>query len=216
MFTGIIEELGSVKKITQQGKTMEISIHATKIMPGMKLGNSIAVNGVCLTVTRFTATDFTVDVMPETFRSTSLVALTERMEVNLERAMPATGRFDGHFVTGHVDGIGEILKKEHKENAIYFHISVSPDLSKYIVMKGSIAIDGISLTVFGIEANRLIVSIIPHTAKETVLGRKGTGDSVNLETDMLAKYLYSFVHEHVEEEQLGSKITEQFLQRNGF
>ncbi|WP_233880929.1 riboflavin synthase [Virgibacillus halodenitrificans] len=216
MFTGIIEEVGSVKKVAQQGRAMEITIHATKIMPGIKLGDSIAVNGICLTVTRLTSTEFSVDVMPETFRSTSLSTLKERMEVNLERAMPATGRFDGHFVTGHVDGVGEILKKEPTENAIYFHISIPTDFSKYIVMKGSVAIDGISLTVFGIEADTLIVSIIPHTAKETVLGRKGTGDQVNLETDMLAKYLYSFVHEHRAEGKFESKITEQFLQQNGF
>jgi riboflavin synthase len=216
MFTGIIEELGTVKKVVQRGKAMELAIHASKILTDLQLGDSIAVNGVCLTVTEFTKDGFSADVMPETFKSTSLSAIKERTKVNLERAMSANGRFGGHFVTGHVDGTGKIMKKSASENAIYIQISVPPELSHLLVMKGSIAVDGISLTVFGNEENTVTVSIIPHTASETVLGFKSVGDAVNLEFDMLAKYLYSFMNKQQEQAAPKKGISEQFLQENGF
>lgn len=216
MFTGIIEELGTVKKVVQQGKAMKLAIHASKILTDLQLGDSIAVNGVCLTVTEFTKDGFSADVMPETFKSTSLSAIKERTKVNLERAMSANGRFGGHFVTGHVDGTGKIMKKSASENAIYIQISIPPELSHLLVMKGSIAVDGISLTVFGNEENTVTVSIIPHTASETVLGFKSVGDVVNLEFDMLAKYLYSFMNKQQEQPAPKKGISEQFLQENGF
>ncbi|WP_026584249.1 riboflavin synthase [Bacillus sp. J33] len=216
MFTGIIEELGTVKKVVQQGKAMKLTIQATKILSDLHLGDSIAVNGVCLTVTEFTKEEFSADVMPETFKSTSLSAIKERTKVNLERAMSANGRFGGHFVTGHVDGTGQILKKTASENAIYIQISVPAELTHLLIMKGSIAVDGISLTVFGNEENTVTVSIIPHTASETVLGFKSVGDIVNLEFDMLAKYLYSFMNKQKENVSPAKGISEQFLQENGF
>lgn len=217
MFTGIIEELGTVKKVVQQGKAMKLTIQASKVLSDVQLGDSISVNGVCLTVTEYAKSEFSADVMPETFKSTSLSAIKERTKVNLERAMSANGRFGGHFVTGHVDGTGQILKKTSSENAIYIQISVPAALSHLLIMKGSIAVDGISLTVFGNEDNTVTVSIIPHTASETVLGFKTVGDIVNLEFDMLAKYLYSFMNR----QQQGTTppkegISEGFLKENGF
>ncbi|KAF0816230.1 MULTISPECIES: riboflavin synthase [unclassified Cytobacillus] len=217
MFTGIIEELGTVKKVVQQGKAMKLTILASKILSDVQLGDSISVNGVCLTVTEFARNGFSADVMPETFKSTSLSAIKERSKVNLERAMRANGRFGGHFVTGHVDGTGQILKKSASENAIYIQISVPPALSHLLIMKGSIAVDGISLTVFGNEDNTVTVSVIPHTASETVLGFKTVGDIVNLEFDMLAKYLYTFVNRQQQETtQPKGGISEGFLRDNGF
>lgn len=217
MFTGIIEELGTVKKVVQQGKAMKLTILASKILSDVQLGDSISVNGVCLTVTEFARNGFSADVMPETFKSTSLSAIKERSKVNLERAMRANGRFGGHFVTGHVDGTGQILKKSASENAIYIQISVPPALSHLLIMKGSIAVDGISLTVFGNEDNTVTVSVIPHTASETVLGFKTVGDIVNLEFDMLAKYLYTFVNRRRQETtRPKGGISEGFLRDNGF
>ncbi|MBG9549793.1 riboflavin synthase [Cytobacillus firmus] len=217
MFTGIIEELGTVKKVVQQGKAMKLTIRASEILSDVQLGDSISVNGVCLTVTEFAKNEFSADVMPETFKSTSLSAIKERTKVNLERAMSANGRFGGHFVTGHVDGTGQILKKSASENAVYIQISVPPALSHLLIMKGSIAVDGISLTVFGNEDNTVTVSIIPHTASETVLGFKTVGDIVNLEFDMLAKYLYSFMNSQKQETTPHKEgISEGFLKENGF
>lgn len=217
MFTGIIEELGTVKKVVQQGKAMKLTIQASEILSDVQLGDSISVNGVCLTVTEFANNEFLADVMPETFKSTSLSAIKERTKVNLERAMSANGRYGGHFVTGHVDGTGQILKKTSSENAIYVQISVPAALSHLLIMKGSIAVDGISLTVFGNEDNTVTVSIIPHTASETVLGFKTVGDIVNLEFDMLAKYLYSFMNrQHQKTTPPKEGISEGFLKENGF
>lgn len=216
MFTGIIEELGSVKRAAQLGKTIKLTIKASKIMEDIKLGDSISVNGVCLTVTEFHHDEFSVDVMPETFKSTSLSTLKERTLVNLERAMAANGRFGGHFVTGHVDGTGQILKKRPSENAIYIDISVPSSFSHLLLMKGSIAIDGTSLTIFGVTDQSVTVSIIPHTAKESVLGIKEAGDTVNLEFDMLAKYLYSFINREQRNGSKNNSISEDFLRANGF
>lgn len=216
MFTGIIEELGTVKRAVQHGNTIKLTIAASKIMQDMQLGDSIAVNGVCLTVTDFHSGEFSADVMPETFKSTSLASVKERSKVNLERAMASNGRFGGHFVTGHVDGTGQILTKNAKENAIYITISVPPAFSHLLLMKGSVAIDGISLTVFGAADQTVTVSIIPHTAKETVLGFKDVGDTVNIEFDMLAKYLYSFMNKGKETAAESSGVSENFLKQTGF
>lgn len=213
MFTGIVEELGTVENIGQAGQTLHLTIQAETIMSDMKLGDSIAINGVCLTVTSLTSNAFTLDVMPETFHATSLKMLGERSQVNLERSVQANGRFGGHFVTGHVDSTGHILKKATEENAIVIDISVPEELEKFLLLKGSIAVDGISLTVFGIEKQVLTISIIPHTAAETTLTMKSVGDVVNLETDMLAKYLYQFMQRN---EKATTELTEQFLRENGF
>lgn len=194
MFTGIIEETGTIREINRLERTLELKIEAAEIMEDIQLGDSIAVNGTCLTVTHFTDWSFSVDVMPETFQSTSLAELTEHSFVNLERSMPADGRFGGHFVTGHVDGTGRIIQKTIEENAYLLEISVAEQLGVYLMVKGSIAVDGVSLTIFGCDAQSVRLSIIPHTSESTVLGTKQVGDIVNLEMDMMAKYLYTFVH----------------------
>lgn len=154
---------------------MRLVLEGKKVLEDVKLGDSIAVSGVCLTVTDYTSSSFSVDVMPETYNSTTLAELKRGSSVNLERAMAANGRFGGHFVTGHVDGTGTILRKEKKDNAVYVDIEVPPSGTVYTMFKGSIAIDGTSLTIFGIKDNVITVSLIPHTYSETVLGLKEPG-----------------------------------------
>ena len=189
MFTGIIEEIGIVNKISIAGKSGSLEIKAQKILQGTKIGDSIAVNGVCLTVTRMTEKSFSADVMAETVRRTSLASLSVGSGVNLERAMSAEGRFGGHIVSGHIDGTGKITKVHKEENAVWVHISASSEILALIVEKGSIAIDGISLTVASVNESEFSVSIIPHTAKETTLLSKNAGDIVNLENDIIGKYV---------------------------
>lgn len=215
MFTGIIEELGMIQKIQSQGSTMVLTIQGKKVLDDLKLGDSIAVNGVCLTVTEYNHTSFLVDLMPETFHSTSLSGLQQGSQVNLERAMSSNGRFGGHFVSGHVDAVGQIVKRELKENAIYFDITFPREFNHLILYKGSIALDGTSLTIFGINNDQVTVSIIPHTTKESVLGKKKIGDKVNIEFDMIGKYLYSFLDKNRWQKQEGS-ISTDFLKENGF
>jgi riboflavin synthase len=218
MFTGIIEEIGTISNIKQTSESIVLAIQARKILNDVQLGDSISVNGVCLTVTTFTDGQFTVDVMPETVKSTSLKYLKRGSKVNLERAMAAGGRFGGHFVSGHADGIGMIKSKKPFENAIYYEIEVTSDLLQYIIYKGSITVDGTSLTVFGVTENSFTISLIPHTSKETIIGIKGIGEIVNVECDMLGKYLDHFIARRFNGEQAKGKsnITTQFLEENGF
>lgn len=189
MFTGIIEEVGNIKKISVSGKSGSLEIAAGKVLEGTKVGDSIAVNGVCLTVTSLDKSVFTADVMAETLRRSSLASLTVGSGVNLERAMAADGRFGGHIVSGHIDGRGTISKMQKEENAVWVHIKAEPQILDLIVEKGSIAIDGISLTVASVNESEFAVSVIPHTAKETTLLSKKAGDVVNLENDIIGKYL---------------------------
>ena len=189
MFTGIIEEVGLVHKVNQVKQTLQLIIQAHKIMSDIKLGDSIAIDGVCLTVTHFNKNDFTVDVMPETFKATTLSLLDVGSTVNLERALMVGGRIGGHFVTGHVDGVGKIIVKQPVENAVNYTIKVSNDILKYVIYKGSITIDGISLTIFGVTKSAIKVALIPHTMAHTSLGKKNIGTPVNIENDMLAKYV---------------------------
>lgn len=218
MFTGIVEEIGSVAGIQHTGESFVLTIHAKKVLEDVQLGDSIAVNGVCLTVTQFSKDKFSVDVMPETVKATSLKNAKRGSKLNLERAMAAGGRFGGHFLSGHVDGIGTIISKKPFENAVYYEIEADPELMKYIILKGSIAVDGTSLTVFGTTENSFTISLIPHTMEETVLGRKGPGDIVNLETDMIGKYVANFLTGFAgkSSRQGNASITEQFLEENGF
>lgn len=218
VFTGIIEEKGTIENVHKNGEAMTVTIRASKILNDIHLGDSIAINGVCLTVTSYNTRLFSVDIMPETFRATSLKMITRGVEVNLERAMAAGGRFGGHFVSGHVDGIGKIIKKNGVDNAVYYSIQVSEELMNYIILKGSIAVDGTSLTVFGVEGNSFIVSLIPHTLSETVLGNKGVGNIVNIECDMLGKYIEQFLSKRFENntDQESSGITDSFLRSHGF
>jgi riboflavin synthase len=217
MFTGIIEEIGSISNIKQTGESIIMSIDAKKILQDVQLGDSIAVNGVCLTVTSFSEKQFTVDVMPETVKATSLRALKRGSKVNLERAMAAGGRFGGHFVSGHADGLGVIKSKKPVDNAVYYEIEVSSDILQFIIYKGSVTVDGTSLTVFGLSENSFTISLIPHTTSETIIGLKGTGDIVNIECDMLGKYIDHFLSKRFNGSQnRKSSITSQFLEENGF
>jgi riboflavin synthase len=189
MFTGIVEEVGIVRQVITGSRSGEIAIQARKVLAGTKIGDSIAVNGVCLTVTGLSSDGFTADVMPETLRRSNLGTLRKGSPVDLERAMAADGRFGGHIVSGHIDGTGRIAQMKRDENAVVVTIAAARELLALVVEKGSIAIDGISLTVASVTDTEFSVSIIPHTADETVLLRKAAGDTVNLETDIVGKYV---------------------------
>ena len=188
MFTGIIEEVGVIRGMSMSGHSGEISIKAGKVLEGTKIGDSIAVNGICLTVTSLRPDGFTADVMPETVSRSSLGGASAGDRVNLERAMAADGRFGGHIVSGHIDGTGTIREMKRDENAVWVRIEAGPQILRYIVEKGSITIDGISLTVAAVTEKDFSVSIIPHTGSETTLLTRQAGDKVNLETDIIAKY----------------------------
>ena len=215
MFTGIVEETGSIKNIKRGAASAELSIEASKVLEDVALGDSIAVNGVCLTVTDFSGSMFTADVMHETLDRSSLGALRPGSPVNLERAMKTDGRFGGHIVSGHIDGTGHISNISRDDNAIWYTIDTSGDILRYIVEKGSIAIDGISLTVAPVDESSFKVSIIPHTAANTILAVKKVGDVVNLENDIIGKYVEKLMRT-AENETEESCITEAFLIENGF
>ena len=209
MFTGIVEEVGIVEKTGIQPV-----IRARKILEDIHIGDSICVNGACLTVTEFTNDRFTVDIMPESMRCTNLGELKKGSRVNLERAMPANGRFGGHIVSGHVDGTGIISDIKQDGIAVVYRIKADKAVLRYIVNKGSIAIDGISLTVCSIDENGFGVSIIPHTQRETTLSFKKVGDTVNLETDIIAAYAEKFLNLRSETKE--STIDMDFLRKCGF
>ncbi|MEG6570681.1 riboflavin synthase [Thermoanaerobacterium thermosaccharolyticum] len=187
MFTGIIEEIGKVKMI-QRGDITKIAIECEKVLDGTAIGDSIAVNGVCLTVTNVGKNLFTADLMRETLKSSNLGDLKIGSMVNLERALSISGRLNGHIVTGHVDTVGTIVNKNRIMNSNVFKIKIDERYSKYVVSKGSIAVDGISLTVVEALASYFTVSVIPHTELNTTLNFKRIGDSVNIEVDILSKY----------------------------
>ena len=189
MFTGIIEKVGKIKKINKLSKGAEITIEAGNLLDDVKIGDSIAVNGVCLTVTSMSGTLFTADVMAETLRRSSLGELSSGDGVNLERAMSLQGRFGGHIVSGHIDGTGVIENFEKEDNAVWVSIKADSSILRLIVEKGSIAIDGISLTVAYVDKERFKVSVIPHTGEETTLLKKKRGAVVNLENDIIGKYV---------------------------
>lgn len=218
MFTGLIEEIGSMRRIRKEGQAMVLTIEAKLVLEDVKLGDSIAVNGVCLTVIHFDATTFSVDVMPETFRQTNLSALQSGSRVNLERAMAANGRFGGHIVQGHVDSTGVISSRTEEENAVVYKVEPThPDILKYIVSRGSITIDGISLTVVEATDSHFSVSIIPHTLAQTILQYKKPGDTVNLECDLMGKYVERILSfQQQSSSKRTSRINEQFLIDNGF
>ena len=188
MFTGIIEETGVIRALSMSGHSGEIRIRANKVLEQTKIGDSIAVNGICLTVTSLSADGFTADIMPETVSRSSMKTAAAGDKVNLERAMAADGRFGGHIVSGHIDGTGTIREMSRDENAVWVRIQAGPEILRYIVEKGSITIDGISLTVARVTGQDFSVSIIPHTGEETTLLSRREGDIVNLETDIIAKY----------------------------
>ena len=215
MFTGIIEETGTVRHVSLSGSSGRIQVGAALVLEGTKLGDSIAVNGVCLTVTSIDGRSFIADVMAETLRRSNLGQLKGGDLVNLERAMPAEGRFGGHIVSGHIDGIGTIAGMEKEGNATWVRIRTAAALLALIVEKGSIAIDGISLTVAKVGAEDFAVSIIPHTSANTTLLQKRIGDAVNLENDIVGKYVQRLVGQS-QPQPHRSRITEEFLRENGF
>jgi riboflavin synthase len=213
MFTGIIEEIGSVATIKNRGQSLELAFHAKTVLTDIKLGDSIAVNGVCLTVTRFNSTGFSSDVMPVTYQTTTLNLLNRGDKVNLERALGANGRFGGHIVTGHVDGIGTIKSIVSQENAWLVVIAISTELINLCVNKGSVALDGTSLTIVECGADWISVSLIPHTRTWSVLGYKKVGAKVNVECDILAKQLHKSVNTP---NNRTSNLNFEFLQQHGF
>lgn len=216
MFTGIIEEVGKIQGVIKSTKSAKIIINATKVLEDVNLGDSISTNGVCLTVTEFSANRFTVDVMAETMRKTNLDKLTLGDEVNLERALRVGDRLGGHMVSGHIDGTGTITNYEKEDNAVWVTIKAKPEILRYIVQKGSITIDGISLTVAYIDDKVFKVSIIPHTKDSTTLLKKKVGDIVNLECDMVGKYIEKLLMSKEDRTKEEEKIDLNFLRENGF
>lgn len=221
MFTGIIEEIGRMRRIHSQGQAMVLTIGAKKVLEDVHLGDSIAVNGVCLTVIAFDSDSFSVDVMPETYRKTNLRKLQTGTRVNLERAMAANGRFGGHIVQGHVDATATIISRVSEENAIVFRFEPeNKQIFRYIISGGSITIDGISLTVVDVTDREVAVSIIPHTLAQTVLHDKKAGDTVNMECDVLGKYMERLLKFGPSVSSEGGKkqstLTASFLADNGF
>jgi len=215
MFTGLIEEIGEVESVIKSVKSAKITIKAYKVLEGIKIGDSICTNGVCLTVTSFDRNRFIVDVMAETMRRSNLKNIAKGDKVNLERALSIGDRLGGHIVSGHIDGIGIIKDYEKEDNAIWITIEVSSEILKYIVQKGSIAIDGVSLTVAYIDEASFKVSIIPHTKDVTTLCQKKKGDEVNIECDVLGKYVEKFIKIQ-DQGAVKNKIDYDFLNKYGF
>lgn len=209
MFTGLVEEIGVIKSVKNGTKSATLSIKANKIFDDLKLGDSVCVNGVCLTVTTILDSTFTADVMNETLKKSSMTNIKNGSLVNLERAMSLNGRFGGHIVSGHIDGIGKIIKIRKDDIAIWYTIKTNNEIMKYIVQKGSITIDGISLTVASVTSGNFSVSVIPHTQKETTLVNKKIGDVVNLENDIVGKYIEKMISKD-------EGITENMLLKYGF
>lgn len=216
MFTGIVEEIGKIKRIQKGAKSAILTISANEILEDVNLGDSVAVNGVCLTVTDYDKNQFSVDVMHETLDRSSLGKLYSGSRVNLERAMSINGRFGGHIVSGHIDGIGRISGIKTDDNAVWYTIETKSKILKYIIEKGSIAIDGISLTVANVNDKDFSVSIIPHTLSNTILGDKKIGDVVNLENDCIGKYVERMLaFNNNDESEEKEKITLDFLLSKG-
>ncbi len=213
MFTGLIEETGTVCEVCRNGNASFIRIAAEKVLEGTKIGDSIAVNGVCLTVTEHDGKIFRADVMNETLSRSSLGTLKQGSKVDLERAMSAEGRFGGHIVSGHIDGTGTVSNIKQDGIAVRYTISADEKLLRYIVEKGSVTLDGISLTVAAVTDTDFTVSVIPHTAEQTILPYKKVGDIINIETDIIGKYVEKLLRPA---EPKKSGVTMEQLMKNGF
>ncbi len=221
MFTGIIEEVGSVASIRKGAHSCVLTVNASRVLEDVHLGDSIATNGVCLTVTSFTSHSFSADVMHETLNRSSLGSLHIGSPVNLERAMLAGGRFGGHIVSGHIDGVGTISSIKEDDNAVWYTVEAPSNILRYIIEKGSITLDGISLTVAKVTNSNFSVSIIPHTRAQTNLASKKVGDVLNLENDLVGKYVERLMLQLIaasqeQPEQKSSGITKEFLSHYGF
>lgn len=217
MFTGIIEETGRLRGITRGDRSARMTIRARIVLGDMKIGDSISVSGACLTVTAFDAVSFTADISPETLRATILGDLRPGDPVNLERAMQADGRFGGHMVTGHIDGVGVLSGKQEQGNAWVLTVSAPGEILENSVPKGSIAIDGVSLTINAVGDAFFTASIIPHTSRVTTIGQKGVGGRVNLESDLIGKYVRRILGARDETEAPEKReIDMGFLSEHGF
>ena len=214
MFTGIVEEVGTVERVQRGARSAVLHIKARTVPEDLRLGDSVAVNGVCLTVVSHHAGGFAADVMHETLDRSALADLRSGSRVNLERAMAANGRFGGHIVAGHVDGTGRIARLRRDDNAVWYTIQAGPEVLRYVVEKGSIAVDGMSPTVARIEVDRFSLSVIPHTAAVTTLGERRTGDRVNLECDVIGKYVEKLLRTAGPRRPEGG-LTREFLAQNG-
>ncbi|BCL70766.1 riboflavin synthase subunit alpha [Vibrio nigripulchritudo] len=216
MFTGIVEAVGTLTAITPKGEDISVTVETGKLdMADVKLGDSIATNGVCLTVIEFTENSYTADLSVETINKTGFTQYQAGDKVNLEKAMLPTTRFGGHIVSGHVDGIGEIVERNQVGRAVEFWVDMPAEISKYVAEKGSITVDGISLTVNALRKNAFKLTIVPHTSLETTINDFQVGRKVNLEVDVLARYMERLLqgNQHQEPE---SNISMEFLQQNGF
>ena len=216
MFTGIVEELGIVRGLRLLPESGQLTLEGKKVLEGTQIGDSISVNGVCLTVLRQSEREFTVDVMAETLAKTNLAELKSGSRVNLERALQLQTRLGGHLVSGHVDGVGNIRRITAWGIAQVYEINAPPALLSYVLPKGSIAIDGISLTVIDVETDYFTVSLIPHTFEQTTLGFKGIGTRVNLETDLIGKYVARFMGLNPTSSKKQKDLSLDFLAENGF
>lgn len=215
MFTGIIEETGVIRDIRRHSLSASLTVTCKKILEDIHIGDSIAVNGICLTVTSFSESDFTVDVMPETIKKTSLQTLSNQSLVNLERAMSANGRFGGHIVSGHIDGVGTLKSVEENEIAVICTIEAPSEIIDGMIPKGSVALDGISLTVVDVRKTEFTVSLIPHTRSVTNMKDKKIGEPINIETDVIGKFVKKYISQTISN-QTESNISMDFLAEKGF
>ncbi|MEZ8823448.1 riboflavin synthase [Vibrio amylolyticus] len=217
MFTGIVETVGTLAAITPKGEDISVTVNVgTLDMSDVQLGDSIATNGVCLTVVAFNANSYTADLSVETLNKTGFTDYQVGDRVNLEKAMLPTTRFGGHIVSGHVDGVGEIVERHQVGRAIEFWVAMPAELSKYVAEKGSITVDGISLTVNDLRKNAFKLTIVPHTGEETTINDFQVGRKVNLEVDVLARYMERLLQSQKEQNEPSSRLSMEFLQQNGF
>jgi len=216
MFTGLIQDVGKIQAVEPAGGGVRLTLSTRLDLAGLKIGDSISVDGVCLTVVRVSGPAFTVEVSPETLRRSTLSAARQGQPVNLETALKMSDPLGGHLVTGHVDGTGEILEVIPEGNSWRYRFGISRELSRYLIEKGSVAVDGISLTVAECGDRAFTVSVIPHTAQSTTLGKKRPGDRVNLENDIIAKYVEKFVRQREDPGIAPSRIDASFLAQHGF
>ncbi|QII81410.1 riboflavin synthase [Jeotgalibaca arthritidis] len=216
MFTGIVEEVGTIQSIKRGRKSSILKIKGQKVLQGTRIGDSISTNGICLTVTKVGNDFFEADVMSESLNRTNIGELVPGSYVNLERALSLATRLGGHIVSGHIDGTGKIRNLKRDDNAVWITIETAPELLRYIIEKGSIAIDGVSLTVVTVNDQFFKVSIIPHTGEETILLQKKMGDTVNLECDMIGKYVEKLLGLDSKEDVQEGQVTAELLRENGF
>ena len=216
MFTGLIQDIGKIQSIDRRGEGIGLTISTQLDLSPTKIGDSISVDGVCLTITMLSGRTFSTDVSPETLRRTTLSSAREGQRVNLEMALKMSDPLGGHLVSGHVDGMGEIIQTVPEGNSVLYRFRVPMEISRFLIEKGSVAVDGISLTVTDCHDQEFSVSVIPHTARTTTLGRKKSGDRVNLENDMIAKYVEKFVHAREDLAADRSPIDYAFLAKHGF